>query len=70
MTNTASSGSTLNLVELTVEQVQNAFSSSTVTSEALTRAFLDRIAELNPRYNAITLSTRMRWLRRARHVRT
>jgi len=55
MTKTASSGSaaSLNLVELTVEQVQNAFASGTVTSEALTQAFLDRIAELNPRYNAI-----------------
>ena len=55
MTKTASSGSaaSLNLVELTVEQVRLAFASGTVTSEALTQAFLDRIAELNPRYNAI-----------------
>ena len=43
----------LDLVELTVEQVQKAFASGIVTSEALTQAFLDRIAEFNPRYTAI-----------------
>ncbi len=43
----------LDLVELTVEQIQQAFAKGKVTSEALTQAFLDRIAEINPRYNAI-----------------
>jgi Asp-tRNA(Asn)/Glu-tRNA(Gln) amidotransferase A subunit family amidase len=40
-------------VELTVEQVQAGFAAGTLTSEALTQAFLDRIAQYNPRYNAI-----------------
>ena len=41
------------LVELTVEGAQAAFASGAATSEALTQAFLDRIAEYNPLYNAI-----------------
>ncbi len=44
---------TLDLVELTVEQVQKGFASGAFTAEALTQAFLDRIATYNPRYNAI-----------------
>jgi aspartyl-tRNA(Asn)/glutamyl-tRNA(Gln) amidotransferase subunit A len=43
----------IDLVELTVEQVQSAFASGTATSESLTQAFLDRIAAIDPRYNAI-----------------
>jgi Asp-tRNA(Asn)/Glu-tRNA(Gln) amidotransferase A subunit family amidase len=43
----------IDLVELTVEQVQSAFASGAITSEALTQAFLDRIAAYNPHYNAI-----------------
>ncbi len=40
-------------VEMTVEQVQAGFAAGAFTSEALTQAFLDRIARYNPRYNAI-----------------
>ncbi len=47
------SGATIDLVELTVEQAQAAFASGATTSEALTQAFLGRIAEHNPHYNAI-----------------
>jgi amidase len=43
----------IDLVELTVEKAQLAFSNGLVTSEALTQAFLDRIDALNPQYNAI-----------------
>ena len=43
----------LDLVELTVEQAQAAFASGTITAEALTQAFLDRIARYNATYNAI-----------------
>jgi Asp-tRNA(Asn)/Glu-tRNA(Gln) amidotransferase A subunit family amidase len=43
----------IDLVELTLEQVQSAFASGATTSEALTQAFLDRIATYNPHYNAI-----------------
>jgi aspartyl-tRNA(Asn)/glutamyl-tRNA(Gln) amidotransferase subunit A len=43
----------IDLIELTVDQVQDAFAKGAVTSEALTQAFLDRIAEIDPRYNAV-----------------
>jgi Asp-tRNA(Asn)/Glu-tRNA(Gln) amidotransferase A subunit family amidase len=43
----------IDLVELTVEQAQAAFASGTITAEALTQAFLDRIALFNGTYNAI-----------------
>ena len=43
----------IDIVELTLEQAQAAFANGTITSEALTQAFLDRIAEHNPHYNAI-----------------
>ncbi len=43
----------IDLVELTVAQVQAGLAAGTFTCEALTQAFLDRIAELNPRYNAL-----------------
>ena len=43
----------IDLVELTVEGAQAAFASGAATSEALTQAFLDRIAQYNPHYNAI-----------------
>jgi Asp-tRNA(Asn)/Glu-tRNA(Gln) amidotransferase A subunit family amidase len=43
---------TINLVELTLEKAQLAFANG-LTAEALTQAFLDRIAALNPSYNAI-----------------
>jgi aspartyl-tRNA(Asn)/glutamyl-tRNA(Gln) amidotransferase subunit A len=43
----------IDLVELTVEQVQAAFANGTLTSEALTQAFLKRIADFDSRYNAI-----------------
>ncbi|MCB8873962.1 amidase [Acidisoma silvae] len=43
----------VDLVELTVETAQAAMAAGTTTSEALTQAFLDRIATYNPKYNAI-----------------
>ena len=43
---------TIDLVELTLEKVQSAFAEG-LTAEALTRVSLDRIAALNPSYNAI-----------------
>ena len=43
----------IDLVELTVEQVQAGFASGAFTSESLTQAFLDRIAIYNAHYNAI-----------------
>jgi aspartyl-tRNA(Asn)/glutamyl-tRNA(Gln) amidotransferase subunit A len=43
----------IDVVELTVEQAQAGFASGAFTSEALTQAFLDRIATYNPSYNAI-----------------
>ncbi|WP_424630966.1 amidase [Bradyrhizobium sp. SYSU BS000235] len=43
----------LDLIELTIEQIQEAFAKGSVTSEALTQAFLDRIAKVDPQYNAI-----------------
>ncbi len=36
-----------------MEQAQSAFAAGTTTSEALTQAFLDRIARFDPHYNAI-----------------
>ncbi|WP_311273801.1 amidase [Methylobacterium sp. WCS2018Hpa-22] len=42
----------LDIVEMTLADVADAFASG-VTSEALTLAFLDRIAAYNPHYNAI-----------------
>jgi len=44
---------TVDLVELTVEQVQAGLADGSFTSAALTQAFLDRIAAYNPHYNAI-----------------
>jgi Asp-tRNA(Asn)/Glu-tRNA(Gln) amidotransferase A subunit family amidase len=44
----------INVVELTVEAIQAAFAAGRYTSEALTQAFLDRIAVYNQAYNAIT----------------
>ncbi len=43
----------LDLAELTVEQVQAGFASRAFTAETLTEGSLDRIAACNPRYNAI-----------------
>jgi aspartyl-tRNA(Asn)/glutamyl-tRNA(Gln) amidotransferase subunit A len=43
----------IDLTELTVEKVQAGFASGAFTSESLTQAYLDRIAEWNPSYNAI-----------------
>jgi amidase len=43
----------LDVLELTVAQVQAAFGSGAMTAEALCAAFLLRIEQVNPRYNAI-----------------
>ena len=43
----------IDIVEMTLADVQAAFASGAVTSETLTQAFLDRIAAYNPHYNAI-----------------
>jgi amidase len=42
----------VDLVEMTLERAQAAFADGSLTSEALTQACLERIAVLNPRYNA------------------
>jgi amidase len=44
---------TINLVEMTVSDVEAGFAVAAFTSEGLTQAFLDRIAVYNPPYNAI-----------------
>ena len=44
---------TIDVTELTVAQVQSGFASGALTSESLTAAFLERIDQYNPRYNAI-----------------
>ena len=41
------------LIEMTVADVQAGFAAGAFSSEALTQAFLDRIATYNPSYNAI-----------------
>lgn len=41
------------LVEMNVAQAQTAFADGTATAESLARAFLERIATYNPRYNAL-----------------
>lgn len=43
----------IDLTELTIELVQQGFASGTFTSESLTKAYLERISEFNPSYNAI-----------------
>ena len=43
----------IDLTELTVDQVQAGFASGAFTAETLAQACLDRIAAYNPRYNAI-----------------
>ena len=43
----------IDLVELAVGQVQAGLADGSLTAVALTRAFLDRIADYNPHYNAI-----------------
>ncbi|VTZ50424.1 Amidase [Methylocella tundrae] len=45
--------SAIDPVEMTVADVQAAFSHGSLTSEALTQAYLDRIALYNPRYVAL-----------------
>ncbi len=43
----------IDIVEMTVEQVQAGLANGRFTAEALTQAFLERIAAFNPRLNAI-----------------
>ena len=47
------SASAIDLVEMTIADVEAGFASGAFTSESLTQAFLDRIAIYNPSYNAI-----------------
>jgi Asp-tRNA(Asn)/Glu-tRNA(Gln) amidotransferase A subunit family amidase len=44
---------TIDLIELTLARAQAAFAEASLSSEVLTRLFLERIAALNPIYNAI-----------------
>lgn len=44
----------IDVVELTIDDVQKGFAEGQFTSEALTLAFLDRIAKYEPYYNAFT----------------
>ncbi len=53
LADTTISAETIDLLELTVDQVQAGFALGSFTSAALTKAFLDRIATFNPVYNAI-----------------
>lgn len=43
----------IDVTELTIAQVQDGFARGSFTAEALTAAFLGRIAQINPRLNAI-----------------
>lgn len=45
---------TIDVTEITIADIQAAFAAGTYTSEQLTQAFLDRIAEYEPYYNAFT----------------
>ena len=47
------SAGTIDLVEMTVSDVEAGFAVGDFTSESLTQAFLDRIATYNPSYNAL-----------------
>ncbi|WP_284947116.1 amidase [Acidisoma cladoniae] len=53
MSEASAAPAAIDIVELTLEQAQAAFASGAITSEALTQAFLDRIAVYNAHYNAI-----------------
>jgi amidase len=44
----------IDVVELTIDDVQEGFAERQFTSETLTLAFLDRIAKYEPYYNAFT----------------
>ena len=59
----------IDLTELTVEKVQAGFASGAFTSESLTQAYLDRIAEYNPSYNAIVFFNETRLPMRAPSMR-